>query len=572
MTTKQDSITYDVAHIQDMTITRPHEVLALLDTAEQKSLMTAFDINRLRCLAYHNGLSNYKRALRYALEAYKLPSAREDTEVLLSLVELIADEYYMEGDYANSVRYCGEGVKLAQETGNRMSEANFHVTLGQNLLQMRQQEEAFRHFSFATNVTEEEARKSSSWVEWDNYLYALGTQISSFSENKWYEEAAAMWPVLEKAMENLSKCDDIPDGLLDMRIASGYAAYAYIYRQKGDTTEADKLYDLLTSTRYASTPDGEGIRIPYLIASRRYREALRYITREKQYKQAHSDTVNYEYIEWHLKYELQAYEGMEDFRAANHVQSNIIALMDTLQEKSRQEDALELAEIYKSNEQARQIERQTASIRLRNAIIISAIVFLLAAIAFSVRMLYYNRIIRNKNNVMIHTIDELMTYKDELFVQQEENIRLKATLQGPQEEQSPQMPAKEDADSRLMPKLTDNDRTLYNRMIHEITNRRLYLDTSLTKQDLLKEFHIPTNKFSILFKEFAGCSFTQYIQQCRLDHATRLMRKHPQWSLEAIAKESQMSNGAFYSQFQKKYGMKPSDYRNKELSKGQMDE
>ena len=98
------------------------------------------------------------------------------------------------------------------------------------------------------------------------------------------------------------------------------------------------------------------------------------------------------------------------------------------------------------------------------------------------------------------------------------------------------MPAKEDADSRLMPKLTDNDRTLYNRMIHEITNRRLYLDTSLTKQDLLKEFHIPTNKFSILFKEFAGCSFTQYIQQCRLDHATRLMRKHPQWSFEAIAK------------------------------------
>ena len=169
---------------------------------------------------------------------------------------------------------------------------------------------------------------------------------------------------------------------------------------------------------------------------------------------------------------------------------------------------------------------------------------------------------------MIPTIDELMTYKDELFAQQEENIRLKATLQELQDEQSPQILAKEDADSRLMPKLTDNDRTLYNRMIHEITNRRLYRDTSLTKQDLLKEFHIPNNKFSILFKEFAGCSFTQYIQQCRLHHAICLMREHPQWSLEAIAKESQMSNGAFYSQFQKKYGMKPSDYRNKELLKG----
>ncbi len=140
-----------------------------------------------------------------------------------------------------------------------------------------------------------------------------------------------------------------------------------------------------------------------------------YHPREKQYKQAHSDTVNYEYIEWHLKYELQAYEGMEDFRAANHVQKQYHRLDGYASRKSRQEDALELAEMYKEQRASRQIERQTASIRLRNVIIISAIVFLLAAIAFSVRMLYYNRIIRNKNNVMIHTIDELMTYKDELL-------------------------------------------------------------------------------------------------------------------------------------------------------------
>ena len=72
MTTGQDSI-YHVARIQDMTITRPHEVLALLDTAEQKSLMTPFDINRLRCLAYHNGLSNYKRAHISYLLREKIP-------------------------------------------------------------------------------------------------------------------------------------------------------------------------------------------------------------------------------------------------------------------------------------------------------------------------------------------------------------------------------------------------------------------------------------------------------------------------------------------------------------------
>ena len=107
MTTGQDSI-YHVARIQDMTITRPHEVLALLDTAEQKSPNDTFRYQSPALPSLpQRAFQLQTRALRYALEAYKLPSAREDTEVLLSLVELIADEYYMEGDYANSVRYCG---------------------------------------------------------------------------------------------------------------------------------------------------------------------------------------------------------------------------------------------------------------------------------------------------------------------------------------------------------------------------------------------------------------------------------------------------------------------------------
>ncbi len=74
------------------------------------------------------------------------------------------------------------------------------------------------------------------------------------------------------------------------------------------------------------------------------------------------------------------------------------------------------------------------------------------------------------------------------------------------------------------------------------------------------------SKFAVLFKVFAGCSFSQYIQNCRLDYAVRLMREHPQWTLDAIAKEAQMSKGAFNIQFHKRYGMKPSEFRSRELS------
>ena len=78
--TSRDSI-YTVAHIQDLSIAQPHEAIALLDTAEQKKRMTPFDISRLRCLVYHNGLSNDRRVLTHGLKAYEMPESRKDPEL-----------------------------------------------------------------------------------------------------------------------------------------------------------------------------------------------------------------------------------------------------------------------------------------------------------------------------------------------------------------------------------------------------------------------------------------------------------------------------------------------------------
>lgn len=162
---------------------------------------------------------------------------------------------------------------------------------------------------------------------------------------------------------------------------------------------------------------------------------------------------------------------------------------------------------------------------------------------------------------MVKTIDELMAYKDELFIRQKENIRLRNEVQQLQPELEDT--TKETFSTCLV---NEKDRVMFDRMNYIILNRRLYLQPSFNKKELLKEVHVPTNKFATLFKVFAGCSFKQYIQECRLDYAVRIMQEHPQWTLDAIAKEALMSNGAFYNQFQKKYGMRPSDYREKKLS------
>ena len=575
----QDSV-YTAKYIQQIAFDEPEKALALLDTAEERRLLPPFDISDLRCMVYHNGLSHYKTAYTHALKAYNDPEARKNPEKFLSLVGIMAEECHNNGNYTGSVDYCAEGLVIAQKTGDKTAEANLHITWGLNLLEMEQYDEAFRHIDLAIGILDDEVRREPCFRTWDELFYALGMKLNLLWEKDRYEDALALRPRMEEALHGLETSGDTPEGVADMRRAEMDVSYCCIAYTIGDKHEGDSLRRRVEANPYASTTDGEYLRIPCLILAKRYDEALHYIRREKALLKETTDTVNWDYINPHLQTELEAYQGKGDWRSASRVQSTMMALADTLRKRERKEDALELAEIYKTNEKDKEIERQADSLQ-RHYILFGLLTPILILLVLYIRhILKTNRIVSQKNDAMVKTIDELMAYKDELFERQEENIRLREELQQlqetqltatapvetPEEEQeeleygAPDKAETEEA-STQMPKLTDKDRILYERVHHEILKNKLYLNPKLNKKDLMKGFHIPANKFAMLFKEFAGCSFTQYIQERRLDYAVRLMREQPQWTLDAIAKEAQMSNGAFYSYFFKKYGMKPSDYR-----------
>lgn len=74
-------------------LSQPEKALATLDSVERVGLLKPYDINFLRCLTYHNGYSDYHKALRYGLAAYNMPDAPREAETRLWLIDLIADEY-----------------------------------------------------------------------------------------------------------------------------------------------------------------------------------------------------------------------------------------------------------------------------------------------------------------------------------------------------------------------------------------------------------------------------------------------------------------------------------------------
>lgn len=553
-----------VNYIDSIAIDEPERALAILDSAEQHELMSDFEISRLRCLVYHNGLSDYNKALRYGTKAYEMPEARDCAEDFLRLVEIIADENYQTGNYTESVRLCTEGLQLARDSLVRVSEANLNVTLAVNLLDLDRPDEAFSHYREAVDILDKEADKSDLYMASDDYIYALGMTIGALIDEQRYDEALALQGRYDAALKRLEGKSHLPEGLADMRRASVYAAFAYVDALTGKTDEAAEMYRRLCETDFADSPEAGQLRVPYLLATGRYDEALRYLAEEKELWKASSDTVSYDYIDTHLVRELEAYEGLGDLRAANRISRTIRELSDTLRRRDRQDKALELAEIYKTNRQALEIERQSASITVRNVVIAVGVAFLIICILFIIRILRYNRTITAKNIAMVKTIDELMRYKDFALAREDELLRMQtAPVKAAEEPQ---------ADSAVTPSPTvdavdtGSDRILFSRMNHEILHGRLFLDPDFSKSSLMSRFRIPAYRFSAFFKEQAGCSFSQYVNNCRLDYAVKLMRDNPRWTVEAIAKTVQMSNGAFYNQFKKKFGMSPVEFRRGEAS------
>ena len=572
---REDGSNEDVfEEIESLSLSSPDKALAMLDSVERIGSLHPYNANLLRCLIYHNGYSDYHKALRYGLAAYNMPDAPRDAEARLRLIELITDEYLNNGDYTSSVRWCTEGLKLAQDSLVKDMEANLHVTLGLNLLEIGNEDDAFRHLHSAIDILASQSQEAGNCDNADDYIYAIGMAVNSLIETGRYDEAASLMDEYMAAVDHLDRLPDTIDGLADCRRSSGYAVMAYLYSKKGEPGKANKYYNLYCATDYSSAPEGEQIRIPYLLASGRYEEALDYIHREKHLWHESADTLSHAYIDEHLKHEREAYEELGDFRSANRVGHIIETLSDSLRTRERSAEALELAEIYKTNEQAAQLEHQAYSIKIRNIAIVFSLILIVLALAFILRVLRQKRVIIRKNRSMTATIDELMAFKDKLLDTQAENIKLRDML-GHNDSSHANNPGTDafaanvghddqsEGESVLSTGLPDRDRDLWERMNHDIIGRKLYLEPELSKNWLIKNYRIPVNKFASLFKVYAGCTFSQYIQTCRLDHAIKLMRQHPNWSLDNIARESQMSKTTFYSRFQAKYGMSPSEFKDK---------
>jgi AraC-like DNA-binding protein len=94
--------------------------------------------------------------------------------------------------------------------------------------------------------------------------------------------------------------------------------------------------------------------------------------------------------------------------------------------------------------------------------------------------------------------------------------------------------------------------------------RKIYTNTDLTLSILAKELKIRPQLLSQFINDNLNKSFTQFINEYRIDEAKRLLKESNQFKIDAVGFESGFnSTSTFYSSFKKMTGTTPSNYQKK---------
>ena len=194
---------------------------------------------------------------------------------------------------------------------------------------------------------------------------------------------------------------------------------------------------------------------------------------------------------------------------------------------------------YNALQQQMETERQQSRANKISLQAVGIFIIALFAIGFAVILFRKNRDIRQKNRVLAQ---QLMEFYDNTRPESAESSAA--------------------ADSKLS---TDpmNPEDLYHHIRNEVNRLQLYTDPGFGRQSIIERFHLTKDQASRVFSQGSEHSnISSFINDCRLDHARRLLVSRPDMAIGDIATASGFGvRTTFTRSFKAKYGITPTEFR-----------
>ncbi|WP_455972451.1 helix-turn-helix domain-containing protein [Bacteroides congonensis] len=556
-TIHSDSL-YTEKYIRDIYISDSKRALQLLDEAENRKTISLRVINELRSLSYSNMYMN-KLAFMYAKKAYLLDSIyQKDPEHMLKMTVYLAEFSAMMSKYNESMHYALEGIRQAQELGNREARARLFFCMGENNWRLSFKDKAYDYF----DRTIELLRGSKEKREMMLLSYYYGAKMGFLMNDSRIEEALEVGFEREKQIERLKALPQIPEAYVDGQYSYLYSKLAYIYCMEKKYGQAEQYYQKYLSKKESHTPDGKMYSVPYLMLSGQYEKVIDNCKGFKELMRTQQDTLNEQYLTV-LRHEVKAYLGMHKYKEVAEIRETILAITDSINTRDRNNAALELNAMYGASEKEEYIAEQAFQLRIRNMTLwfLACIVVLTLFIVW--RLWRFNHIVEYKNRMLARLINEKFANRkdgnqlSEAYGQQAVISEIEPELISSEE-----LEELSDDETGEVSGEEEENRKIFQELNQIVLQKQLFLSSELSREDLAHIVHLNNARFARMIRECTGTNFNGYINELRITYAIKLMKQYPNYTIRAIADESGFnSTPILYNLFKKKTGMTPYEFK-----------
>ena len=535
--TKSDRIKEEnqmAAYINKICRTKPDEALDLLDKAEMSHKMRTVKVNLLRAMTYVDGYYDLDKGLEYAMKAYNDPTIKNDTLPKITITRMLTALNYALSRFSQACSMATEGSALAYAVGDKEAIAYFYQFIAFTKYELGDHGEAYRYFDRSIKLYKQLTDKQPHWVYVSDMFAVQLKEIQYLNDEGRHREALAKTDDCKATLKRLTTFPDLADGLHDKFTAQYLSVACCVYYNTGNKAKAEDGYRRMMATEYVKSDLGQNTPAIYQVLSGRYKEALERTQKEDaSYKD--KDTVNTLFIDEVLNNGLAASQRLGYNNRTNSYYNRILSLKDSINLRNQKQTAMELSVIYETRDKDIQLIEKDAVIKRNRMFLVMAAIIIVLSLTAIVLIIRYNRIIQRKNKAVVRSIEEKLQLIQIANHSRSEN--------------------KDDS----------ADRQLFERIDNAIREKQLFLQADFTRDTLCQMLNINKTQCSSVIKAYANCSFPTYVNRLRLNHAIELMKRYPQYSIEAIANDCGMERANFHRRFIEEFGITPSEFKKTKL-------
>ena len=384
------SILYDIMSDQ------PERALAFIDSLEREGI-------------YSEGLANCRRAQVYSEQYQPRVSevyahravndenlTKENRRYHYFAYLLLINAAQNMGNTERAMTYATQALAEAEPDTSASAQKykpDYLEAIGCCQFALKHVDEGNKSYERAYGLYEDVVANAESFSSFYP-MFMMAVDAINYNVDNDRIETAKLWlPRLEKAYDQMVGTKNIIDYVKDQATADKEITQAGLYAIAGQPKEAEAHYQAYLATNYAHTQVGQKLSVGYLEDTGKWNEMLTaleasdsfYVNNESQYSMRYLTSV--------LGGQFNAQKHLGHHEEALKVADKLIALLDTVNEKTRQEDAAELAVVYETQEKERKIAEQQADLT-RQRLIGTAIAMVLLVVFFIIYTLHRRRAAR----------------------------------------------------------------------------------------------------------------------------------------------------------------------------------